>query len=361
VQQSSIYIFAEDFFLHSIVPIPNAPALPMGRRWLYSTDKYYSSGSKGLRMAFDTTALFDALNSVISIPLIPYNGDTIDFEGHRKNIGYLMENNYLSDNRPRVISLAGTSLIHHVDFDDHVRLVDVAGQQMGADGVLMAAIVPNPIGTAGELVKALSQLQRPPDVYLIMPLGGTYSPEGLYSGFMRFGEKYGNECGARFLYYFRTRRDCDAVIRLLNDSPHFIGVKIGTSESDVPTFVEAVGGENAVIWGIGDRSTGAAELGATGHTSGINIVVARASDEINNAQRRGDYDTARAIESIIAPLEDIRFMNDRAYNYSAVMETIIRAGFEDVCAGTGGPFNPRLPDDLLPTIDAIVAAVKDYH
>jgi hypothetical protein len=64
-------------------------------------------------MTFDKTALFDALNSVISIPLIPFNDDIIDFEGHRKNIQYLMENNYLSDKRPRVISLAGTSLIHH--------------------------------------------------------------------------------------------------------------------------------------------------------------------------------------------------------------------------------------------------------
>jgi dihydrodipicolinate synthase/N-acetylneuraminate lyase len=252
-------------------------------------------------------------------------------------------------------------LIHHVDFDDHVRLVDIAGQQMGADGLLMAAIVPNPIGTAGALIEALSQLKLPPDIYLIMPLGGTYSPEGLYSQFMKFGEKYGTECAARFLYYFRSRRDCDAVIRLVKDSPHFMGVKIGTDVSNVPTFVEAIGDENAVIWGIGDRSTAAAELGATGHTSGINIVVARASDEINNAQRRKDYAAAKAVEAIISPLEDIRFMNERAYNYSAVMETLIRAGFDDVCAGTGGLFNPRLPDDLLPTIDAIVAAIKDYH
>ncbi|MCA9888204.1 MAG: hypothetical protein KC546_07520, partial [Anaerolineae bacterium] len=65
-------------------------------------------------MALELEALLDGLSSVASIPLIPYNGDQIDFDGHAKNITYLMKNNYLSDNRPRVISIAGTSLIHHV-------------------------------------------------------------------------------------------------------------------------------------------------------------------------------------------------------------------------------------------------------
>ena len=103
---------------------------------------------RGFLMPIDTPALLEALNSVISIPLIPFNGAQIDFEGHRKNIAYLMNNNYLSDHRPRVISIAGTSLIHHVREKDQVKLIDIAGQQMGSQGVLMAAVVPNPIGTA---------------------------------------------------------------------------------------------------------------------------------------------------------------------------------------------------------------------
>ena len=312
-------------------------------------------------MILDTATLLDVLDSVISIPLIPFNGDEIDFEGHRKNIQYLMDNNHLSDDRPRVISLAGTSLIHHVDFDDHVKLVDIAGQQMGNQGILMAAIVPNPIGAAGKLIETLSKLNRPPDIYLIMPLGGTYSPEGLYETFMNFGEKYGTQCDARFLYYYRRPRDKEMIIRLLNDSPHFIGVKIGTGVHDVPPFVEAVGDNNIVMWGIGDRSTAAAEQGAKGHTSGINIITAKASDGINNAQRRGDYAAAKVIESQINSLEELRFMNERAYNYSAVLETMIQAGWDDVCAGTGGPFNPRIPESLLPEIEKIVEEVKDFH
>ena len=87
-------------------------------------------------MTLDRNALLDGLNSVTSIPLIPYDGDQIDFDGHAKNIDYLMQNNHLSDNRPRVISIAGTSLIHHVRYDDQVKLLDIAGQQMGADGIL---------------------------------------------------------------------------------------------------------------------------------------------------------------------------------------------------------------------------------
>lgn len=312
-------------------------------------------------MTLDPVSLLDGLNSVISIPLIPFLGEKIDYDGHLKNIDYLMKNNYLSDNRPRVISIAGTSLIHHVRFKDQVRLIDITGQQMDPEGILIAALMPNPIDEAGELIEQLAKLKRPPDAYLLMPLTGTYSPEGLYTQFLQFAARYGAEYNARFLYYFRSRRDRDFVIRLLNESPHFVGVKIGTDESDVKPFVDGLDKSTMVIWGIGDRSTDAAQLGAKGHTSGINIFVARASDEINNAQRRKDYEAARQIEALIAPLEDIRFMNERAYNYSAVMEAIIASGVDDVAAGTGGPFNPRVPPAVAAEIAKIVENIRAYH
>ncbi|MAS36716.1 MAG: hypothetical protein CL610_22115 [Anaerolineaceae bacterium] len=312
-------------------------------------------------MTIDTNTLLDALDSVISIPLIPFNGAAIDFAGHRKNIAYLMNNNQLSDNRPRVISLAGTSLIHHVSLEDQVRLIDIAGQEMGNEGVLMAALVPNPISAAGDLIAAFSSLNRPPDVYLIMPLTGTYSPEGLYTHLLEFADVYGSQYGARFLYYYRSPRDRDCIIQLIKDSPHFIGVKIGTEVPDVTPFVDALGDDKIVIWGIGDRSTAAAELGAKGHTSGINVFVAKASDAINNAQRRGDYAAAREMEARVDPLEDIRFVNGRAYNYAAVMEAINLSGFEDVVGGSGGPFNPRVPPEITQQIEQIVADIRDLH
>ena len=312
-------------------------------------------------MTMDNKVLFEALNSVISIPLIPFRDGEVDYDGHATNIAYLMKNNHLSEGRPRVISLAGTSLIHHVKAADQVKLIDIAGRTMGNDGVLMGAVVPNPIGAAGDLVAKMSQLTRPPDVYLIMPLTGTYSPEGLYSTFMAFGEKYGTEYGARFLYYYRNPLDRSAIIRLIKDSPHFIGLKIGTEVADVQPFVDALGDSKIVSWGVGDRSTDGVEKGAKGHTSGINIFVAKASDAINNAQRQGDYAEARRVEARISPLEDIRFMNGRAYNYSAVMEAINQSGFDDVVGGTGGPFNPRVPADIAEQIRQIVEDIRALH
>lgn len=309
----------------------------------------------------ELTQLLDGLNSVTSIPLIPYQGGEIDFDGHAINIKYLMDNNHLSDNRPRVISIAGTSLIHHVNYDEQVRLIEVAGQVMGGDGILMAAIMPNPIGEAGKLIEKMSQLTRPPDAYLIMPLGGTYSPEGLYSTLKDFAQHHGSEHGARFLYYYRRPRDREMILKLLQDSEHIIGVKIGTGEHDVEPFTSALDDSKIVMWGIGDRSTGAAEKGAKGHTSGINIFVAKASDEINNCQRAGNYDKARQIEADIAPLEELRFMDERKYNYSAVMEAIIASGVEDVIAGSGGPFNPRVPDNVAAQIQTIVDNIIQYH
>ncbi len=312
-------------------------------------------------MTIDRDTLLDALDSVISIPLIPFRGGEIDYAGHAKNIDYLMRNNSLSEGRPRVIAIAGTSLVHHISYAAQVKLLDIAGQRMAGEGVLMAAVVPNPLPEVASLLEELATLGRPPDVTLIMPLAGTYGPAGLYGTLREFGAEMAQQHGTRFLYYFRRKRDREAVIRLLHESPHFIGVKIGTDESDVLPFVEALPADKIVIWGIGDRSTAAAQLGARGHTSGINIVVAQASDAINNAQWRGDYEAALQVEEEISPLEDIRFMQERAYNYSAVMEAINCAGFDDVAGGEGGPFNPRVPADIAAEIARIMARIEGYH
>jgi dihydrodipicolinate synthase/N-acetylneuraminate lyase len=309
----------------------------------------------------ETAALLEALNSVTAIPIIPFNGKQVDYAGHAKNVDYLMKNNYLSDRRPRVIAIAGTSLIHHLSPKDQIRLMDVTGRQMGQDGVLISGLTPNPLAQAGELVEAQSKLERPPDAYLVMPLTGIYSPQGLYEEYMQFAEKYGQSCNARFLYYFRQAQDAATVIRLINDSPYFIGVKVGTGEVDVRPLVEGVGASGMVIWGIGDRCTKAAELGAKGHTSGIAVAFARASDEINNAQRRGDYDTSRRIEAELSALEELRFMNSRIYNYSAVVEAMNASGFDDIVGGTGGPFNPPVPPEIAEAVREAIKNLKQYH
>ena len=305
--------------------------------------------------------LLEALNSVTAIPIIPFKEGKVDYTGHAKNIDYLMRNNYLDAGRQRVIAIAGTSLIHHISETQQLRIIDKTGQQIGEDGILISGIVPNPIRQAGQLIEAQTELSNPPDAYLLMPLTGISSPEGVYEQYMEFGERYGTACGARFLYYFRQKRDMSAVIRLLNDSPHFIGVKIGTGEADVEPLVEGVGDSGIVMWGIGDRCTRPAQLGAKGHTSGIAVAFARASDEINNAQRRGDYETSARIEADIAPLEEIRFMNERVYNYSAVIEAMILSGFDDIEAGTGGPFNPRVPSEIQAQLHEVAQNLKQYH
>ena len=312
-------------------------------------------------MSIDTPTLLDALDSVTAIPVIPFNDGEIDYAGHAKNIDYLMQNNYLEGDRKRVIAIAGTSPIHHITEEEQIHVMDATGRQMGGDGVLMSGIVPNPIGTAGKLVEAQSNLQRPPDVYLLMPLTGISSPEGVYEQYMKFGDKYGESCGARFLYYFRQKRELEAMVRLINNSPHFIGVKIGTGVEDVEPIINGVGDSGLVVWGIGDRCTRPAELGTKGHTSGIAILCARASDEINNAQRRGDYDTSRQIEAEVSPLEEIRFVNERVYNYSAVIEAMNLSGFGDIEGGTGGPFNPRVPPEISAQVLEAIKELKKYH
>ncbi len=312
-------------------------------------------------MSIDTQILLGLLNSVAAIPIIPFKGNEIDYTGHAKNIDYLMRNNYLDNGLKRVIAIAGTSLIHHFGETEQLRLIEKTGEQIGDDGVLISGIVPNPISEAGRLIAAQAELLRPPDAFLLMPLTGISNPEGIYTQYMKFGETYGTACNARFIYYFRQKRDIAAVIRLLNDSPHFVGVKIGTDVEDVAPLVEGIGNNGLVMWGIGDRCTQSARLGAKGHTSGIAVAFARASDEINNAQRRGDYETSARIEGDVAALEEIRFRNERIYNYSAVVEAMILSGFDDIEGGTGGPFNPRVPTDIQKQVHAAIQNLKKYH
>jgi dihydrodipicolinate synthase/N-acetylneuraminate lyase len=116
-----------------------------------------------------------------------------------------------------------------------------------------------------------------------------------------------------------------------------------------------------VIWGVGDRCTKAAKLGAKGHTSGIAVLCAKASDEINNAQRRGDYETSAKVEAAISALEEIRFRHGRVYNYSAVVEAMHLSGYADIVGGEGGPFNPRVPMEVVEEVKAAIAPLSDYH
>ncbi len=313
-------------------------------------------------MPLSTSELLAALDSVTSVLVVPFKDKRIDCDGHAKNIAYLMNNNHLDGGRKRVIAIAGTSLIHHISAEDQIRLMDFTGRQMGGAGVLMSGIVPNPVEDAGRIIEAQAALSYPPDVYLLMPLTGISSAEGIYQHYMEFAEHYGTTTHARFIYYLRQKSERSAAVRLVNNSPYFIGMKIGTDEEDVGPAVEEVNqGCGMVIWGIGDRSTRAAELGARGHTSGINVVVGRASDSINNAQRRGDYQTSRQIENEIAPLEEIRFRDGRIYNYSAVVEAMHLGGFGDVEGGSGGPFNPRVPPEVVREIEAVIKNIKHYH
>jgi dihydrodipicolinate synthase/N-acetylneuraminate lyase len=137
---------------------------------------------------------------------------------------------------------------------------------------------------------------------------------------------------------------------------------VGTSEADVKPMIEGVGENAMVIWGIGDRSTKAAEQGAKGHTSGIAVLYAKASDAINNAQRQGDFAAARAVEAEIDEIEEIRFMNGRAYNYSAVVEAMQQSGFDDIDGGDGsGPFNPNVPQAVAERVGRAIEGLEKYH
>ena len=313
-------------------------------------------------MPLSTEELIDALDSVTSVIILPYRDGELDYDGIGKNVDYLIQNNHLDGDRKRVVAVAGTSLIHHVSRAEQTRIMDFIGSRIDGNGVLMSGIAPNPLADAGELIEAQARLSRPPDCYLIMPVTGVADPDGFYDTDMACAERYAADTGARRLYYLRDSSQVAGAVRLVNDSPHFIGIKVGTSEEDVSAIVEGGNdGSGIVMWGIGDRSTGPASKGTKGHTSGINLGFVKASDAINNAQRKGDYDTAFSVEQELDSMETIRFRDARKYNYSAVVEAIRQAGWEDVVGGEGGPFNPPVPPEVSAEIEAAISGILHYH
>ena len=139
------------------------------------------------------------------------------------------------------------------------------------------------------------------------------------------------------------------------------GIKIGTVEEDIEKCLGQVPESKKVLWGVGDRATEAARLGSRGHTSGITLVCPKACDGINNAYREGDLEESRRLEHVIEEFESIRFMEERAYNYSAVVAAARIAGFEDVDLGDVGPFNAEPPTEVMNRLEGLVESLVDYH
>lgn len=301
------------------------------------------------------------LGGVTAIPILPFNEQAeVDLNGARKNARYLMNNNRLDGGLKRVVAVAGTSLIHHLEEKEQTRVMAAAGRVVGDEGVLMSGIVPR-WGYADRVTSAQLALERPPDVFLMMPLAGVYDPAGYAEWLLRFGERHGKN-GARFLIYMRNARDMDSILSLLNRSEHFIGVKIGTSIAEVEPMSVTLSPDKLVIWGIGERnSTAARKLGAMGHTSGTAVAAAGLADALNNAQRAGDYEEALRLEGVIGALEEIRFRDGRMYNYSAVAEALRLSGFDDVEGGAGHPLNPRVPPDVSREVERALEPLRAYH
>ena len=70
---------------------------------------------------------------------------------------------------------------------------------------------------------------------------------------------------------------------------------------------------------------------------------------------------AERIEDEIRELEELRFVNGRIYNYSALVEALKIAGFPDVDPGDGGPFNAPPPPEIRQRLVPIVERLRTYH
>ncbi len=303
----------------------------------------------------------EGLNSSIAFPFVPFRGGKVDLRAHHKNVTYLTRNCFLDGARKRVIATGGSTLLHHLTAEEQLEVARVTGEAAGEGAWIISGILPTPTATAAWQVREQSRLARRPDAFLILPVVGGCNPEGVRRELQRFCDSLGDEVDCDFIVYMRDSALRAAYCRLVCESKRIIGIKIGTSVDDVKPVCDAVAGAGAVMWGIGDLSTAAARAGAHGHTSGTALMCLRASDEINNAQRRADYAAALRIEGDLRELEEIRFMSGRAYNYSVMVEVLKMSGFTDVDPGDGGPFNAPPPADILARLPALVDRLRRYH
>ena len=300
-------------------------------------------------------------NTVVAYPIVPFRSGAPNYASFRRNAEYLIARNRLDSGRPRVLGFGGGSLIHHLTAEEQMRLVAELCQAAGDRAVVVSGIVPNPLGSAGELLERQMRLARRPDAFLLLPVNGIANPEGIYRELVGFCNGQGRRHGARFFLYLRSGAQRDALARVARDCDWVEGVKIGTAASDVRPVVDILDGRGIAMWGIGDCCLDGIAQGACGHTSGIATLFAGASDELNNAYRRGDTTAAREIESHLAGFERIRFMDERAYNYSAVVAAARMAGFDDIDCGDGGPFNAEPPPAILEQVRCELEKLARYH
>ncbi len=300
-------------------------------------------------------------NTVVAYPVVPFRGGEPDCAAFRKNAEYLIARNRLDGGRPRVLGFGGGSLIHHLAGEDQLRLVNELCQAAGDRALVVSGLLPNPLRSAAELLARQMEFTRPPDAFLLLPVNGIANPEGIHRELLAFCNEQGRRHGARFFLYLRSGAQRDALARVARDCEWVEGVKIGTSAADVRPVVDLLGGSGIAMWGIGDCCLDGIAQGARGHTSGIATLFAGASDELNNAYRRGDFETARRIESRLAGFERLRFMEDRAYNYAAVVAAARMAGFHDIDCGDGGPFNAEPPPAILERVRCELENLACYH
>ncbi|HZT28819.1 MAG TPA: dihydrodipicolinate synthase family protein [Bryobacteraceae bacterium] len=300
-------------------------------------------------------------NTVVAYPVVPFHHGAPSHSSFRKNAEYLIARNRLDGGRPRVLGFGGGSLIHHLTAGEQLRLVNELCQAAGERAVVVSGIVPNPLRSAAELLEAQMRLARHPDAFLLLPVNGIANPGGIYRDLLEFCNEQGRRHGARFFLYLRSSTQRDALARVARDCDWVEGVKIGTGAGDVRPVADILGSRGVAMWGGGDCCLDGIAQGARGHTSGVATLFAGASDELNNAYRRGDMDTAREIESQLAGFERIRFMEERAYNYSAVVAAARMAGFADIDCGDGGPFNAEPPSEIVEQIRREVEKLAQYH
>jgi dihydrodipicolinate synthase/N-acetylneuraminate lyase len=300
-------------------------------------------------------------NTVVAYPVVPFRNGAPDYASFRKNVEYLIARNRLDGGRPRALGFGGGSLIHHLEVEEQLRLVNELCQTAGDRAIVVSGILPNPLRSAAELLERQTRLARRPDAFLLLPVNGMANPEGIYRELLAFCSEQGRRHGARFFLYLRSSAQRGALARVARDCDWVEGVKIGTAASDVHPVVDILDGRGIAMWGIGDCCVDGIAQGACGHTSGLATLFVGASDELNNAYRRGDTATARDIESQLAGFERIRFMEERAYNYSAMVAAARIAGFDDIDCGDGGPFNAEPPPAILEQVRCELEKLVRYH
>jgi 4-hydroxy-tetrahydrodipicolinate synthase len=272
-------------------------------------------------MTVDPHPLTEALAHVVVTNVTPFRPDrTIDYECVARHAQFMVEHGI------RVVVPAGNT----GEFSSLVPAEIMEVTRTVADAVADRATVVAGVGGATDAAIEMAQYAQSVGAQAIM----VHHPTHTYidrQGIARYYERIIDAVDIGVVLYKRGPALPDPVIAGLAEHERVVAVKY--AHPDPNAFERLVRASTAdVTWlcGLAERWAPFFHLaGADGFTSGLANFAPHVALDLHAALERGDYAAAMRLRAAVVEFEDLRQIDDSAYNVPAVKEGMRAMGLSD--------------------------------